>query len=160
MSSTVSTRLATAADAADALDAVCQSITKLCVADHQHDPETLERWLRNKTPEHFNRWCADPESRLVVAVIDAAIVGVAALHRSGEVRLFYVRPECIRSGAGRALLQAVEAFARAWRIKSLKLESTLSARRFYERCGFVSAGESTLHYGVLRGYPYTKALLD
>ncbi len=155
---TLSTRLATPSDAAAAVLVLRESITKLCERDHQHDQPTLERWLRNKTPEHFETWCANAESRIVVAELDAAIVGVAALHRSGEVRLCYVSPAAAHIGVGRALLVAIEAHAREWGIAGLKLNSTFTARRFYERCGFTSAGEPTSPFGVLRGYPYVKAL--
>jgi GNAT superfamily N-acetyltransferase len=156
--SAMMTRLATAADALEALDVVRQSIIVLCVADHQHDAPTLERWLRNKTPEHFNRWCADPDCRLIVAEREAAIVGVGTLLRSGEICLCYVRPDCVRTGVGYALLHALEAHARDFGITTLKLDSSATARGFYERCGFVRAGDATAHYGVLRGYPYTKRL--
>jgi N-acetylglutamate synthase-like GNAT family acetyltransferase len=154
----IPTRFATAADALEALAVIRQSITELCVADHQHDQPTLERWLRNKTPEHFENWCRDPDSHIIVAELESGIVGVAALHRSGDIRLFYVRPGCIRSGVGRALLLALEAHARASHIPTLKLESSLTARPFYERFGFSAVGDSLHRFGVLRGYPYTKTL--
>lgn len=157
--SDISIRLATPGDAQQALDVVCQSISLLCEADHQHDEPTLERWLSNKTPEFFERWCGDPDTRLIVGELDSAIVGVASLRRSGEINLFYVRPSRVRSGVGRALLHALEAHARDWQIQMLKLESSLSARRFYEHFGFAPAGDSIPHFGVLRGYPYTKALV-
>jgi N-acetylglutamate synthase-like GNAT family acetyltransferase len=154
----LTTRLATAADTQQALDVIRESIAQLCAADHQHDALTLERWLRNKTPEYFDTWRSDADSRIVVAEVQSTLVGVSALHRSGEVRLFYVRPSCVRSGVGQALLLAVEAHARGWNIATLKLTSSLTARGFYERFGFTSAGDSTHLFGVLRGYPYTKTL--
>gem|GEM_PF-4699726 len=64
----------------------------------------------------------------------------------------------MRSGVGQALLRAVEAQARDCQIPSLKLESSLTARHFYERPGFVATGDSNAHFGVLRGYPYAKAI--
>ena len=102
--------------------------------------------------------CADPDNRAILAELAGAIAGVALLHRCGEVRLFYVSPECVRSGVGRALLRALEAEARDCQMTSLKLESSLTARQFYERHGFVSTGDSIPHFGVLRGYPYAKAI--
>jgi len=152
------TRLATAADTHEALDVVRKSIAELCSADHQHDAQTLERWLRNKTPEHFEGWRSDPDSRLVVAELESAIVGVASLHRSGEISLFYVRPASVRTGVGRALLRAIETHARDWNIATLKLDSSFDARAFYERMGFIAAGAPRQHFGVLRSYPYRKML--
>ena len=154
----ISIRLADPADALQAVSVVRRSITELCEEDHQRDAVILERWLRNKTPEHFGTWCADADNRLVVAELERAIVGVAALHRSGEIRLFYVSPDCVRSGAGRALLLALEALARQWNIATLRLDSTFGARGFYERCGFAATGHSTQCFGLIRGYPYAKAL--
>ena len=154
----ISTRLATPTDAFEAVHVLRRSITQLCEMDHQHDGATLERWLRNKTPEHFNGWCGDLDSRLVVAELDSAIVGVAALHRSGEIRLCYVCPDVARSDVGRALLLALEAHARDWNIASLRLNSTLTARHFYERCGFATAGDPAPGFGLVRSYPYAKTL--
>lgn len=156
--SAVSTRLATLADAPAAVSVLRESITLLCEADHRGDAGTLERWLRNKTPEHFRSWCADADTRLVVGELSGAIAGVAALHRSGEIRLCYVRPNCVRAGVGLALMGALEDHARVWNIRSLKLNSSLTARYFYERCGYVSAGDSTPFFGSLRSYPYAKIL--
>ena len=53
---------------------------------------------------------------------------------------------------------ALEAHARDWNVATLRLNSTLTARHFYERCGFATAGDPTPSFGLVRGYPYTKAL--
>jgi len=156
--SSLSTRLATPADANSAVEVLRRSIRELCEADHQHDEPTLERWLRNKTPEHFRAWCENPDQRVLIAELGAAAVGVAALHRSGEIRLCYVHPNFVRAGVGRALLCALEAQAQAWGLSELKLDSSLTARHFYERCGFTSAGQPTPKFGRVSGYPYLKRL--
>jgi len=156
--SIVTTRLATPADAHEATVVLRASITELCALDHQHDAPTLERWLRNKTPEIFRGWCADSESRMVVAERGGAIAGVATLHRSGEILLCYVGPVFVRTGVGHALLLALEDHARDWGITTLRLRSSQTARQFYEHHGFESAGDPTSSFGVLLGYPYTKVL--
>lgn len=46
----------------------------------------------------------------------------------------------------------------AWGIVTLTLESTLTARSFYEHNGFTPAGDPISHFGILRGHPYTKTL--
>src|SRR5689334_15396848 len=64
---TVSVRRATPDDAELAAAVVRESITRLCVADHQNDPVTLGSWLGNKTADSFVRWIASPDEHLVVA---------------------------------------------------------------------------------------------
>jgi N-acetylglutamate synthase-like GNAT family acetyltransferase len=156
--STISTRPAIEEDADHAIDVLRRSITELCVLDHQNDMPTLERWLSNKTRGNFVRWLGDPESHLVVATSATAIVGVAALHRSAEVRLCYVHPNFTHRGVGSSLLSAVEAQARRCGVEELTLTSSLTARAFYERCGYAPAGPSTNAFGVLQAYPYSKLL--
>lgn len=151
-------RHALAEDDEEAVAVLRQSITELCVLDHQGDTATLEKWLSNKTPDQFARWLSNPDSRLLVALVGPAMAGVGALHRSGEIRLCYVRPGFTKLGVGRALLDALEAEARAWQLERVTLHSSLTARHFYERCGYVSAGDSLSGFGVSRAYPYAKSL--
>jgi GNAT superfamily N-acetyltransferase len=154
----VSTRPAETSDAGAAIALVRASITELCVADHENDPAKLERWLQNKTDASFCRWLADPDNCLVVAELASALCGVGSLHRSGEIRLFYVQPGKQGLGVGRALLSALEQQARVWQLSELTLNSSALARPFYERHGFTSAGEPTCGMGVVRCFPYRKPL--
>jgi len=154
----ISTRLAVPSDADDAVAVLRRSIVELCALDRQNDAATLDRWLSNKTPAIFRGWLASPDNHHVVADVAGAIAGVGALHRSGELRLCYVHPGFTRLGVGRRLLLAMEAQARHWRLGSVHLQSSLTARDFYERCGYVASGEPVGVFGVLRGYPYAKAL--
>src|SRR4051812_40295524 len=128
----VATRRAETRDTARALAVVRASITELCVADHDNDPAKLARWLENKTDAHFTRWLADPDNYLIVADLEGTLCGVAALHRSGEIRLFYVRPGWQGRGVGRALLSALERGARGFQLRELTLQSSALARPFYE----------------------------
>lgn len=98
--SDLSIRLATPQDGEEAALLLRQSITQLCVVDHQNDPPTLARWLENKTPQHFRGWLADPESRLVVAATPSGLLGVGSFRFEADVEvrtplactLFVVRP--------------------------------------------------------------------
>ncbi len=155
----VSVRRATPDDAEVVIAIVRESITRLCVADHQNDPLTLEPWLRNKTAENFARWIDDPDNHLVVAELDSAIGGVACLHRSGEVRLCYVAPGRQRLGMGAALLAALETQARTWGLDKMSLNSTKDARAFYEHHGYASSGRCVPEFGRLVCFPYEKTLV-
>lgn len=151
-------RPATIGDAAEAIEVVRQSISRLCVADHQNDQDTLDRRLANKTPEMFGAWIGDPENFCVVEEIDASVQGVGLVRRDGEVLLFYVAPGYQRKGLGRRIHDALEAHAIGWGLRRLHLESTAGARWFYESMGYAVAGPEKQLFGVLRTYPYAKPL--
>ncbi len=145
-------------DAWQAIEVLRASIARLCALDHQDDPATLEQWLQNKTTEHFERWLSAPGALVLVAEVDAFIRGVGMIHDSGEIRLCYVCPGFERMGLGRAILEAAERWAEASGLRMLRLQSSATARGFYERLGYVSAGSPTQGFGISRGYPYTKTL--
>ena len=71
-------------------------------------------------------------------VADAAgeIVGFGALY-GDEVKAVYVSPRTQRMGIGRALLAILEREAIHRGITTIKLESTITALRFYESQGFI-----------------------
>ena len=152
-------RVATIHDAASVVAVLRDSITCLCVDAHQNHSPTLERWLRNKTTDNFCQWLEDPERYFVVAEVDSEICGVGMLRTSGDLDLCYVRPGKERLGIGSALVRALEARARHWRLNRLQLISTVNARAFYAHLGYEFTGEDSVpSYGVLRDYYYAKAL--
>jgi GNAT superfamily N-acetyltransferase len=151
-------RIAEPRDADAAVRVLRRSITELCVADHHNDPTTLHKWLENKTVENFHSWLAEENNFCVVTESNAEINGVGLVHRAGEILLCYVAPESQGHGYGSAILAALEEKARTWGLHKLRLGSTVSARPFYERHGYISAGESTCNFGSSRCYPYEKIL--
>jgi GNAT superfamily N-acetyltransferase len=153
-------RSASVGDAPGAVDTLRHSITYLCVEDHQNDAATLAQWLRNKTVEQFERWLLEPTNFVVVGDDGAQVCGIGLIDQSGHVRLCYVRPERQRLGVGRALLSALEVQASSWGLKEIRLTSSATAREFYEKQGYASDGESVPAFGVARGYPYRKCVLE
>jgi GNAT superfamily N-acetyltransferase len=153
-----SVRPARAEDAAAAVAVVRSSITELCAADHRGDAETLAQWLANKTPPDFITWIENAENFCVVAEIDSRLVGVGLLHRSGEIRLFYLAPAAQRQGIGSAIHRALEDHARSWGLRTLTLHSTALACAFYEHAGYRSTGPARPAFGVVRTFPYEKQL--
>lgn len=146
-------------DAEAAVDVLRRSIKEVCIADHQNDGPTLERWLRNKTPERFRSWQSAPDNFLVVADCEGVICGVGAIRQSGDLDLCYVHPLYQRRGIGRAILMVLESRAREWGIQTIRLISTMTARSFYERFGYVFLPNESSHgYGVLYAYRYRKLL--
>ncbi|MCQ6458663.1 GNAT family N-acetyltransferase, partial [Vibrio parahaemolyticus] len=76
----------------------------------------------------------------LVAVEAGAVVGVGLLTRAGKLALCYLLPEAQGRGAGKALVEQLEAQAREWGIKALQLHSTASSQAFFVKQGYVEAG--------------------
>jgi ribosomal protein S18 acetylase RimI-like enzyme len=86
---------------------------------------------------------APPTGRLLLATDGDAVLGCIALRRftdaDGEMKRLYVRPAARGLGAGRALVEAVIAAARAIGYRRLLLDtlpSMASAIALYESLGF------------------------
>ena len=145
-------------DAEAATAVLRRSITELCTLDHHGDVDTLAKWLANKTTRDFLSWLAAEDNFCVVAEANDRIMGVGLLHRSGEVRLCYLAPGAQGRGSGKAILGALEEKAREWGLRKLHLESTVSARPFYERVGYRSRGAAKAGFGISHCHPYEKIL--
>src|SRR5262252_1182717 len=151
-------RRAATHDAEAAIDVIIDSITRSCVDDHQNDPATLKQWLGNKTVAHFEQWLATPTNSIFVATLDSVVCGVALPREGGTINLCYVLPDMQRRGVGRALMDHVELEAKQRGMNQLQLMSSANARRFYEQLGYTRSGSATAAFGVVKGYPYTRAL--
>jgi len=129
-------RKAVETDAVDAITTLHRSITELCVADHKHDAHEIDAWLSNKTVEAWSKWVARNDAVLLVAIRDKTIVGVGMATFRGEILLNYVHPDARYSGVSKALLAAMEEELRSHDATHCQLETTNTARRFYEKRGF------------------------
>ena len=154
----ISVRRAVPDDAVPACEVLRRSIQHLCVADHQNDEGALGAWLANKTPENVCAWFTSSQTYCVVGVGESGVCGLAMVGRDGTVRLCYVVPEVQHLGVGKAMLTAIEAQVASWGLKSTQLESTLSAKSFYERNGYSSAGEPVVVFAAQRAFPMRKAI--
>jgi GNAT superfamily N-acetyltransferase len=150
-------RDATPEDASAACETMRRSIAELCAADHHNDPEILQRWLSNKTPEIFKTWIT-PDNSLLVAVEDNDILAVGNITNTGEITLNYVSPDARFRGVSSALLTALEHRARERGNATCELESTETARRFYLARGYSDNGTASAKFGTAGGYPMTKRL--
>ncbi len=146
------------ADAAAACEVLRASISELCVADHQNDPEILGRWLANKTPENLVAWAADAGASLLLAVEGEAILAVGSVGNDGEITMNYVAPAARFRGASSALLGALEARAKERGNTTCNLFSTETAHRFYLDRGYVGAGVPQGKFGTTSSYPMWKKI--
>jgi GNAT superfamily N-acetyltransferase len=141
-------RPATPEDAIAACAVLRRSIQENCAPDHQDQPEILQAWLGNKTPQTVAGWLAAPSNHTLVAEQDGAVVGVALVTQAGKLSLCYVLPEVLGRGVGKALLKAAEDQAMAWGVSVLRLHGPASAREFYVRNGYISAGKEKSCFGL------------
>ena len=106
----------------------------------------------------MRRWIESDRTYGVVAVNGKnLIVGFAAISGS-EIVLNYVLPEALHQGAGKGMLHALEAQAIASGLERVEVVSTIPAKAFYERNGYVSNG-APRHVGRIIGdFPLVKAM--
>ena len=72
--------------------------------------------------------------------------------------LNYVLPEALHRGVGKRMLQALESHAIASGVEHIELMSSIPAKAFYERNGYVSNGPPK-HVGRIIGdYPLIKTM--
>ncbi|MEE2732930.1 MAG: GNAT family N-acetyltransferase [Pseudomonadota bacterium] len=147
-------RSAQVEDAAQCCEVIRASIVELCQQDHHGEQARIDDWLQNKTVAHCEHWIQDQATNTFVADEGGQVVGVSSISHSGHLFLLYLRPGTVGKGVGAQLLSAAEDSVRALGVRHLTLESTLTAKGFYERFGYVSCG-ATVHC-----LKYEKALSD
>jgi L-amino acid N-acyltransferase YncA len=151
-------RKATPQDAEAACAVLVRSIKEICAPDYENDDQILAQWLENKTPDNVRRWIASERSYCVVAVnAQDEILGFASIS-GAEIMLNYVLPEALYRGIGKEMLRALEAHAVASGVDHITLVSSISAKGFYERNGYVSNG-APRHVGRIIGdFPLIKTM--
>lgn len=129
-------RIATHADADAGTAVLRRSIEELCHPDHGGDASVIAAWLGNKTPAIWCEWVDRDDASVYVAVEFSHILGVGMIGHDGTIMLNYVSPDARWRGVTKALLAHMEAAARAMGLTRCTLESTKTARRFYESAGY------------------------
>jgi ribosomal protein S18 acetylase RimI-like enzyme len=107
---------------------------------------------------------APPNGRLLLALLDGAPVGCVALRRhdahTAELKRLYVRAEARGAGAGRALVEAALAAARAAGYERVVLDTAPgmeAARALYRSLGFAEVG--AYRYNPLPGAAFLELSL-
>lgn len=134
-------RSATVFDVFEMSAVLTRSITELCEADHQGDPDQIAEWTANKSPEHIRNWLRGAH-HIWVAELDGRLCAVAGTSPEGEVSVLYVDPWAVGRGLGTALLAKAEHHLKEIGFAQASLESTTTALEFYRCHGWVrSSGE-------------------
>jgi histone acetyltransferase (RNA polymerase elongator complex component) len=78
------------------------------------------------------------------------------MNRIGEILLNYVAPENIHQGIGRLLINKIEDFARNQGLSAITVMSTITAKTFYEKNGFVKNGDPVYIGKLASEFPLIK----
>ena len=106
-----------------------------------YDAHAIEAWAGAKRPERYR--AAIAESIMLVAEGEGVIAGFGELHlATAELKAVYVRPDSLRRGIGRRILQALEETGRKRGLHRIELRATLNAIPFYRAQGY-DLGEMT-----------------
>jgi GNAT superfamily N-acetyltransferase len=154
----ITIRKATAGDAEAACAVLVRSIKEICAPYYGNDAEILAEWLKNKTPANVRRWIESDRSYCVVAAnAQGQFLGFASIS-GAEIMLNYVLPEALHRGVGKRMLQALEAQAIASGMDHIGVVSTIPAKEFYERNGYVSNGAPRLVGRIVGDFPLIKSM--
>ncbi|WP_231556401.1 GNAT family N-acetyltransferase [Cryobacterium sp. MLB-32] len=147
------------ADAAETLAIFLAAVTETAAADYS--PEQIHAWARPEERE-LPAWHTAMQGRnSYVATVDGALAGFSDVDDVGYIDMMFVAPRHLRRGVARHLITHVEAHARMERLTALSADVSITARPFFERCGFtVEAEQHPVRAGVrLTNYRMTKSLV-
>lgn len=145
-------------DAASTLAVFIDAITVTAAADYA--PEQIAAWARPEQRD-LTEWDRAMLGRnSLVAVADGAIAGFSDVSAGGHIDMMFVSPHHARRGVATALLARLEAEACAAGAVALSTDASLTARPFFERCGFVANAEQHPVIGGVRltNFRMSKAL--
>ena len=102
---------------------------------------------RDYTPQQLAAWAPTEPDRLIWSRLDSQfcfvvesqkmLVGFVSLYLDGLVDFLYVHPDFQGRGVATALYKQVERLARKRRFTILQAETSITARGFFEKNGFV-----------------------
>ena len=149
-------REAVASDAKEACAVLIESINTICAPFYNHDKDTISEWLENKTPENVKKWIESKNTYCVVAEdTETYVVGFSCI-LGEEIMLLYVTPKVLYKGVGKSMLAKLEIHASLLGINEIKVVSSLSAKEFYERNGYVKNGTPKYVGHILGDFPLIK----
>ncbi|QER40942.1 GNAT family N-acetyltransferase [Acinetobacter suaedae] len=143
-------------DSKEILNVIKQSIES-CSLDHDNNQNVIDEWLSNKTEENIINWINNSYS--YVYKKDNKIVGFILMSKGGVILLNYVLPDYQGDGIGSAMVDFIISLSSSYQIDKIKLESTLTARKFYESKEFVIL-EETYEHEKLIGFKMERRLSE
>jgi GNAT superfamily N-acetyltransferase len=111
--------------------------------------------LKDYSEEQVHAWAPElPDTEIwhsrmihrctLVTEESGQIIAFAELERNGDLDMFYCRHDFIGRGVGRQLYHNVELMALGLGLKRIFTEASITARPFFERCGFSILQQQTV----------------
>jgi len=142
MKSTIKIRKYYLEDAKALMDIFFNTIHKVNIKDYTQ--AQVDAWA----PEEKYK-IEDWEKRFsrtnpIIATIDDKIVGFAEFENNGHIDCFYCHHEWINKGVGSALMDEIFYRAKNNNITKIFVESSITAKPFFEKKGFVVLSEQKI----------------
>jgi putative acetyltransferase len=147
-------------DAAALAEVMFRSVREAATADYT--TEQVTAWLPARpTPEAAHRRACDGRHVLVAAEPEGRILGYIDLEPDGHIDHLFCVPEAVGHGIGARLYDALERAAAEKGIDRLYVEASESARRLFEKKGFVVSErhEKELRGVAIHNYAMSKELV-
>ena len=134
-----------------------RTILEVCAPDYNNDAKIIEEWLSNKTVQNVTSWIESTKLFSVVCIgNNGNVVGFGLTTLDGEILLNYVLPEFLFQGIGKKMLALMEKKIISTGIHEIIVVSSITAKPFYERNGYVKNGEP-IRVGNIQGdFPLIK----
>lgn len=104
--------------------------------------------IEQQVPEDEEWDAADAECSHVLALCGDVPIGTGRIDRNGKIGRMAVLERWRGHGVGKCIMQELLDMARAQGLKRLYLNAQITARSFYERFGFIAAGELFLEANI------------
>ena len=148
-------REAIPSDSAKACEVLRRSISEIC-SHYYKNQSVIDEWLANKTESNVKKWIQSDKSYSIVCASNDLIVGFGAITLEGEVSLIYLVPEALHKGNGKLMLEAMEKRIISEGINEIHTVSSITAKPFYERNGYIKNGEPLLVGNIKGDFPLIK----
>ena len=151
-------RNANVSDSAQVCDVLRRSILEVCAPDYNNQ-SVIDEWLSNKTKGNVKSWIQSESTYSIVCTDERdIIVGFGLITLTGKILLNYLVPEALYKGNGKLMLQHMEKFALQAGLTQIYATSSITAKPFYERNGFIENGTPQLVGGIEGDFPLMKKL--
>lgn len=114
------------------------SIKRLCSKHYTH--EQLNAWISVLTPSVYDQALKE-KVFLVAHDTKQELMGLGILDiQNAEISAIYIHPDAVGNGVGTKLLCKLEEIARNNNVVKITVHSTLNAKGFYQRNGYLDHG--------------------